>query len=126
MAQLVSRVAARYTDAGWTVITLKQGLVNDLIASKGPGKLHFVAVRNRSEAEINIFIQNAMSNGALPVVVTTSGDKMTFEDVNSRARILLRGKPTEPQSEEPEKPKASSQTNARRGTGKKQDKPASA
>lgn len=88
----------KYTENGWTVIR-PAGSINDIIAQRGK-KYHFVQVVSDTETDNikyqgiakNSFIQNAFSNGAIPVYAHVTGKKalkVTFEDVNANARIII-------------------------------------
>lgn len=103
---------AKYSDHGWTIIVAPKGGLNDLIASKGE-RLHHIQVvtvdtidepQHHGEPKNN-FIQNAFSNNAVPVfahvVKSMKKDddgtkfehfKVTFEDVNTRNRVIIGGK----------------------------------
>ena len=92
-------VADKYSAYGWT-ITNSPGGMNDMIAHKQE-KLHFIRVvtpENYDDARYhglakNSFIQNAFSNGAVPVhahvVIKGSRSKVTFENVNIGDRIII-------------------------------------
>jgi hypothetical protein len=111
-----SAVANKYSEYGW-IITNSPGGMNDMIAHK-QDKLHFIRIvtpENYDEARYhglakNSFIQNAFSNGAIPVhahVVAKGGrTKVTFENVNIGDRIII-GRAEKPKVEKvkPEKPK---------------------
>ena len=91
--------AAKYSENGWTIIKPPKGSVNDFIANRN-GRLHFVQVVTKESYEDpkyhggakNDFVQNAMSNSAIPVfahVVGGSKPKVTFQDVNTNNRIIV-------------------------------------
>lgn len=92
-------VAAKYRAAGWTVIPCKGG-INDMIASMR-GKdthVHFVQVRVKGSSDarytglaMNDFVQNASSNGALPIHANVDKQQVTLYDVNENKRVLLVG-----------------------------------
>lgn len=94
-----SAVTNKYSEYGW-IITNSPGGLNDMIAHK-QDKLHFIRVvtpENYDDARYhglakNSFIQNAFSNGAVPVhahVVNKKGHtKVTFENVNIGDRIII-------------------------------------
>jgi hypothetical protein len=92
-------VAAKYRAAGWTVIPCKGG-INDMIASMR-GKdthVHFVQVRVKGSSDarftglaMNDFVQNASSNGALPIHANVDKQQVALYDVNENKRVLLVG-----------------------------------
>lgn len=103
----IKEVRNKYTLSGWTVITPPKGGPVDLIASR-MGKLHYVRVKPiergdepkyHGEAK-NDFIQNAMSNTAIPVFATvhaarsptaakTVPVRITFENVNLATSVIV-------------------------------------
>lgn len=99
---LITAAANKYREKGWTVIAPSSG-PNDLIASKDKKRFHFVRIppvrATETPDEFNLFIQNALSNGATPVVakIATSktrstgetAHKVTLTDANSRSRIIV-------------------------------------
>ena len=84
---LIKIVKDKYLEYGWTVIEVPPGEVNDLIAGKGT-KLHFVCVEDKNR---NNFIQNAFSNGAVPVYarVDEIKQKVSFENINLHERVII-------------------------------------
>lgn len=95
----VDIAAAKYSENGWTIIKPPRGSVNDFIANRN-GRLHFVQVVTKETYEDpkyhggakNDFVQNAMSNSAIPVfahVVGGSKPKVTFQDVNTNNRVIV-------------------------------------
>lgn len=100
LAQAHAAVAARYSDAGWTVINMPKGCIVDFIASSGGSapRIHYIQVvtpaiektaRFSLEAQ-NAFIQNAMSNAAAPVYANVAADgKISCVDVNTRSRVII-------------------------------------
>ena len=89
--------AEKYTINGWNVIKPPKGSVNDFLASRN-GRLHFVQVVTKDTiadqkyhgSAKNDFVQNAFSNGAIPIFAHVVGDsKVTFEDVNSGNRVII-------------------------------------
>ena len=98
---LIKEVIDKYISFGWTVIKIPPGSINDIIAQKA-ARVHFVQIITKDTAENakfhglakNTFIQNAFSNGAVPVYsrVVTSGQpprKITFENVNEGTRVII-------------------------------------
>ena len=94
----IKATVAKYVENDWTVIRPLDG-VNDIVAQRGK-KYHFVqvvptcAIDNVKYQGIakNSFIQNAFSNGAIPVYAHVNGKKtlkVTFEDVNANTRIII-------------------------------------
>lgn len=90
-------VAAAYIAAGWQVMIMPAGIINDIIAQKGV-KLHFCqVVVNSADPKYqglpkNTFIQNAFSNGAIPihaVIDTQGGTKISFTDANLNTRVIV-------------------------------------
>jgi len=89
-------VAAAYIAAGWQVMIMPAGIINDIIAQKGV-KLHFCqVVVNSADPKYqglpkNTFIQNAFSNGAIPVhaVFASDGLKTAFMDANLNTRVIV-------------------------------------
>lgn len=89
-------VAQKYTAAGWKVIPSKGG-VNDFIANLN-AHVHFVQIRVKGSSDarytgqgLNDFVQNAFSNGAVPVHACVDKTQVTLYDVNEDKRILLVG-----------------------------------
>jgi len=96
---LIKEVIDKYVSFGWTVIKIPPGSINDIITQKA-ARVHFVQIITKDTAENakfhglakNTFIQNAFSNGAVPVyarVVTSSPRKITFENVNEGTRVIV-------------------------------------
>lgn len=91
---------AAYAAAGWQVMIMPTGIINDIIAQKG-NKLHFCqVVVNAADAKYqglpkNTFIQNAFSNGAIPVhAMVAPADasgliKIVFTDANLNTRVVV-------------------------------------
>jgi hypothetical protein len=109
-------VIAKYTESGWTASLAPKGSINDVIAQKN-GKYHFIQVITGGPPEDsapktddlakNTFIQNAFSNGAIPVhaYVTSAGTtlKISLQDVNTCTRLIVgRATPKAP-GDEPSK-----------------------
>jgi hypothetical protein len=95
----VEAAIAKYQAADWTVIKAPKGAINDFMAKRGE-RFHFVQVVTKEtiddakfhgEAK-NSFVQNAFSNGAIPIFAHVVGKKVTFEDVNSGNRALVTSK----------------------------------
>jgi hypothetical protein len=90
-------IIAKYVDAGWSAVPAPKGSVNDVIAHID-NKLHFVSIESeRTDPEglvKNTFIQNAFSNGAVPVYARVVGSKVTLCDINLNTRILIGKKRT--------------------------------
>jgi len=106
----IGAIVDKYVAAGWSVMRMPStnGLV-DIVATKAASssrhkeRLHFIqyvhddaATRYTGEAR-NVFVQNAFSNGAVPVharVVfskkSESAPKVTLQDVNAESFITLR------------------------------------
>lgn len=132
----VNDVYQKYIAAGWTVIVPPAMSINHLIAQKGK-KMHFIQVLtlDTMSGEIfqglpkNTFIQNAFSNGAIPVhafvrVVKTSLNKLTtgidlgtdkiftvitLQDVNQNTKIIIAPK-KQPAANDPATHPAGGQT----------------
>jgi hypothetical protein len=102
-------VIAKYKEAGWIITPAPKGVINDMIAHKPSDikkkiengdvslneKYHFIQVYEDGNARHemlpkNQFIQNAMSNGAIPIYAKIVDGKVTLSDVNLNARILIR------------------------------------
>lgn len=88
-------VAAKYRAAGWTVIPSKG--VSDMIANLRE-HVHFVQVRVKGSSDsrytgqgMNDFVQNAFSNGAIPIHANVDKSQVTLYDVNENKRVLLVG-----------------------------------
>jgi hypothetical protein len=88
-------VAAKYRAAGWTVIPSKG--VSDMIANLRE-HVHFVQVRVKGSSDsrytgqgMNDFVQNAFSNGAIPIHANVDKSQVTLYDVNEDKRVLLVG-----------------------------------
>jgi hypothetical protein len=105
----VNDVYQRYVAAGWVVIVPPALSINHLIAGRGK-KMHFVQVLTQNTMSnemfqglpMNTFIQNAFSNGAVPIhayvrVVKTTPDSVftvvTFHDVNQNTKVIIAKKP---------------------------------
>lgn len=95
----MAAVIAKYEAAGWKVFAAPRGTINDVIASNGQ-RMHFIQVimpgtresPRYSGLQRNTFIQNAFSNGALPVYATLAdGGKISLEDINLQARVIVGG-----------------------------------
>lgn len=109
-------VAERYCQAGWSVVYPPIGSINDLIAQRGK-KLHFIQINTPENVTSckfqdipkNTFIQNAFSNGAVPVyahiTVTRAKSKLAFEDANQNSRIIISGSTRSPPGMKKESPK---------------------
>lgn len=116
----IDAVLTKYTEMGWNAMRMKNS-INDIVASKPKNtKIHFILVVTPDTLNDprfnglpkNTFIQNAFSNGAVPIFATVttkqvgSGEKarldvkITFEDVNSNARVIIAKKAD---GEKPEK-----------------------
>jgi hypothetical protein len=93
-------VIAKYASAGWTAVLAPKGSLNDVIAHNG-AKLHFVYIdvgKVDSDGLVkNTFIQNAFSNGAVPVYAHIADKKVTLCDINLNSRIIV-GKKRTPKS----------------------------
>lgn len=97
-------VKKKYENAGWQTIGAPNIVINDIIAKKND-KFHFVKIltdeqsdKNLAEIQKNDFIQNAFSNGATPVYAhvkstKTNKIKMSFENINTNNRIIIRTSP---------------------------------
>lgn len=97
---------AKYQAAGWIVIVLPGKTINDLICARGAvasagtvapaSKLHFVQIVPDITAgkftglQRNTFIQNAFSNGAVPVYAIADGAGVKLVDINEDRGIILR------------------------------------
>ena len=83
-------VSGKYTSAGWIVYKLPNNCINHIIAHRG-NKLHFVRVNPKTSAGVfmSTFIQNALSNSAIPVYAFVEKDTTTFTDVNVNQDIAL-------------------------------------
>lgn len=99
-------VLNKYLSAGWGALDVKphRGPC-DVIANHKRPKLHFVKVitagtETPPEGEMNLFIQNAFSNGAIPVIATVTASpmkgevgaqkiKITFKDANTNGRVVV-------------------------------------
>lgn len=86
---MIDHVINKYTSCGWTVIRSPNETINDLIAQKN-NRLHFVQVLNSNDNDSkykdsarNNFIQNAFSNGALPIHATISIKEKRTSTTNS-------------------------------------------
>lgn len=100
-------VIAKYTEFGWTLMRPPRGSINDIVAQKDK-KFHFIQIVTPETIDNvkfhgvakNTFVQNAFSNGAVPVYahVVTKNQKaglqitVTFEDVNGNKRIIIGGR----------------------------------
>jgi hypothetical protein len=86
-------VAQKYQECGWTTITATG--INDLISQKDK-QTHFIqvvldetALKHQTQAR-NDFIQNAKSNGAIPVYAKVAGTQVSLQNIDENKRILLR------------------------------------
>ncbi len=102
-ASPIEAAITKYQAADWTVIKAPKGAINDFMAKRGE-RFHFVQVVTKEtiddakfhgEAK-NSFVQNAFSNGAIPIFAHVVGKKVTFEDVNSGNRALVTSKKKAP------------------------------
>jgi len=108
----VEFVINKYKENGWEVMIPPQGTIVDIIA-RSDKKFHHVQVITNPEdpravaIAKNTFIQNAFSNGAIPVhaLVKMSNKRgpdgarvatasVTFKDVNLSSRVIVGGKRT--------------------------------
>lgn len=95
----VDLVKNKYADGEWVVIQTPPDTINDLITQRGD-QLHFIQIITTETADNkrfqglcqNTFIQNAFSNGARPIYAHVRSPRVTFEDINSRARVLVNKK----------------------------------
>lgn len=97
----------KYTDGGWNAFRSQQGAINDFVAHRGT-KTHFVRVVPSNDTENlkfagvdkNSFIQNALSNNAIPVFAkvtpvakkgeaTPTSANVTFTNINDGARVIV-------------------------------------
>ena len=104
-----SSILAKYTAGGWHAHIAPIGSINDIIAHHD-AVYHFIQIYEEGNARHeqlaqNTFIQNAFSNGALPIyaTVTMSGKKpgiikikVSLVDVNRRSRIIIKKTKTPP------------------------------
>ena len=108
---IAEHVSGKYTRSGRTVMETPKDNINDFIAVKDiPAsrrkKYHFVQIVPPGSDEDpkfgreqkNIFIQNALSNSAVPIYAHgsvstgrtgTSKVKITLEDINLNTRVLV-------------------------------------
>jgi hypothetical protein len=83
-----------YQVAGYNVLHI--GKMVDIIAQRGK-KLHFVKVVTPATIDKyrhgfkNNFVQNAFSNGAIPVYAMVDGG-IKFEDQNTNARVVVKAR----------------------------------
>jgi len=111
----VGAVMEKYKSNGWNAFLAPKNSINDIISHRGD-KYHFVQVvtsetqedANHSGLAKNTFIQNAFSNGAIPVYAhvsvkqrrdSTENITITFEDVNLSARIIINNRNVERKTE---------------------------
>lgn len=106
----VGAAIGKYAEGGWNVYRCTNGNINDFIAHREK-KIHYVRVVPSNAAEDlryhgeskNSFIQNSMSNAAIPVFASVkpvvkkgeevpSGAAISLENVNDKTRVLI-GKP---------------------------------
>ena len=87
----VGIVAARYRAEGWEVLIPPARAPMDLICVRGE-RFQFVRTRELSDGEKNQHIQNAMSNGAEPVLAIVDGDKLSLKEVNEGRRVVIAGR----------------------------------
>jgi hypothetical protein len=92
-----------YSASKWVVISAPAGTINDVIASKG-NRLHFVKIINthnklwQKQNVKNTFIQNAFSNGAIPVYAYVVENpeshkcKINFININTETKINMSNK----------------------------------
>lgn len=76
----VDAVSAKYVSSGWNLIMPPKGTLNDLIAQHPNGRLHFIQVTYQDDARTSgipngSFVQNAFSNGAIPIRASVSVQK---------------------------------------------------
>lgn len=88
-------ILAKYREAGWTITEAPKGTINQYIAHNNL-KYHFIQVYEEGNAKHeelpkNQFIQNAMSNGAIPVYANCKdGKTVTLQDINTQSRIIIK------------------------------------
>jgi len=88
-------ILSKYREAGWTITEAPKGTINQYIAHNNL-KYHFIQVYEEGNAKHedlpkNQFIQNAMSNGAIPVYATCrDGKNVTLQDINTLSRIIIK------------------------------------
>jgi hypothetical protein len=97
-------ISAKYEAEGWTVIRSPKGGINDIVV-KRDNRYQFVQIvcddddPRSTGLSRNNFIQNAFSNGAVPVVAKIDinkkdplKSKVSYEDVNVGARVIVGGR----------------------------------
>lgn len=88
----VDAVIMKYQLAGWDVIKAPRGSINNIIAHNA-NKLHFIQINNGGVDQTglakNTFIQNAFSNGAIPVFATVTPNNISLQDINLNTRVVI-------------------------------------
>lgn len=90
-----AQIVDHYIAGGWNIYSAPKNSINDLIATNGT-KHHFIQIIAPDDVRLNelaqnTFIQNAFSNGAMPIHAT-AGPKVALVDVNTRSKVLIRKK----------------------------------
>ena len=90
-------VLAKYRLEGWEVVCPPAVAPMDLICVRD-SKFHFVKLivdKEPTDGEKNNFIQNALSNCAIPIYATVDGEKLSLKDINEAKKVVIarRGAP---------------------------------
>jgi len=102
----IDTVINKYKEYEWETLKIDSNTMNDIIAKKGD-KMHFIIVQENSTyddpkfhgLQKNNFVQNAMSNSAVPIIAYIKKTKsrntgeikntITFTDVNLNTKVII-------------------------------------
>ena len=101
-----TQLIEKYTDCGWKTLSVPKGSQNDLIAQHNTNStLHFIQlIVDKNDPRLtgiphSTFVQNAFSNGAIPVHAISSTYtkgpnkdklKISLKDANTGNKIIIR------------------------------------